>query len=590
MAALPNKRYFYVLLAISLLLALASVSCQKAAPSRPNITAAAAAAFSDSIVYTSAGTLYMTNLTGDRVERLPGSSGNDWFPSTSPDQNLIAFWSNASGSYELWVLDLNAERRLQLTSFNETAISADVQNFGVHNAPAWSPDGRRIAFAFYGKIWLMESTGFNPETVITDGENFSPAWSPDGNLLAFVANRGKTHNLYLHKISTAEEWALTSFPSSQTAAGPVWSPDGKVLAFTVSSREDTDIWSIRADGTRLTRLTQDKRSHSPAWSPDSKRLAFASGRQDPFHWEIWAMNADASGAFSVTRNGGFSPTWLRVPSRPFAPAAAPMPPVENPTASEHAKNEPETAPKLIRRAPEVLKVTVPTPLPAATLAPTPKLRPTFTTQPTPQPEPTLAPAISQPAATAVPAEPTFAPTAPPTAKPTPQPVMKKATAVPTPAPTAKPEPPRSAEPENKTEDDYAEYENSAEADTSILPNLDIVEDVQSHRIIYKPKIDFYFGKDLIKPSGFPVLSRLAEELGKNNDAPLIVQGRPSGPGWVRFFLGTSLSRARANSVLRHLIVTEKIRQINVNALGEGDEFPDLGKRAPDQPELLILVK
>jgi hypothetical protein len=87
-----------------------------------------------------------------------------------------------------------------------------------------------------------------------------------------------------------------------------------------------------------------------------------------------------------------------------------------------------------------------------------------------------------------------------------------------------------------------------------------------------------------------MLSRLAEELGKYNDAPLVVQGQPSGPAWLRPFLGNSLSRARANSVLRHLIVTEKIRQINVNALGEGDEFPDLGKRSSDQPVLLIIVK
>jgi outer membrane protein OmpA-like peptidoglycan-associated protein len=171
-------------------------------------------------------------------------------------------------------------------------------------------------------------------------------------------------------------------------------------------------------------------------------------------------------------------------------------------------------------------------------------------------------------------------------------VKKKVTLAPTPEPTAEPtsEPTPSAAPEKKKEENYAEYEKYAEADKSILPDLDIAEDKQAHRVIYKPKIDFYFGKDLIKPASFPMLSRLAEELGKYNDAPLVVQGQPSGPAWLRPFLGNSLSRARANSVLRHLIVTEKIRQINVNALGEGDEFPDLGKRSSDQPVLLIIVK
>ncbi len=149
--------------------------------------------------------------------------------------------------------------------------------------------------------------------------------------------------------------------------------------------------------------------------------------------------------------------------------------------------------------------------------------------------------------------------------------------------------PTSAE---KAEEDYTQYEAYADEDQAILPELNVSVDAKQNRIVYAPAIDFYFAKDLIKPSSLSALKELADELAKHPDSPLIVRGTARGPGWLARVLplAKSLSRARANSVLRHLIVTEKIKQINVTALGEGDEFPDLGKRPAGQPVLEVVVK
>jgi outer membrane protein OmpA-like peptidoglycan-associated protein len=585
MAATHKKRYIFTLITLVLFLATASLSCRKAVSPRAGATATVAAAYLEMIVYTSAGSLYSTDLAGNPAEKLTGSTGNDWFPAVSPDDSQIAFWSTVGGAYEIWSMDLRSEQRLQLTFFNEISPAADSQNFNIHNAPAWSPDNRRIAFSFSGKIWLMENTGFNLETIITEGENISPAWSPDGTRLAYVSNQGKTHNLHLFKLGTSENWAITNFPTAQHVGGPVWSPDGKQIAFTVCSREDTDIWIVQADGGKLTRLTQDKHSHSPAWSPDGKRIAFSSGRQDPMHWEIWVMNADGSGAFSVTRNGGVSPAWLRVYKTKTPRVYIPNTPQPTPEISS-ARLSPKPVAiekKSAAHTKQPVKIETPVIIPTATFIPTSK--PTLEPEPTAQPAPREKARV-EPTTVVIPAQPTpreeVEPTAVPTLVPTPVPTVKKVEVPPTAVPTQ--------EKPKKKEENYAEYEQYAEADRNVLPDLDIVEDKQGHRIDYLPKIDFYFAKDLIKPNSFPLLSRLAEELGKYPEAPLVVQGQPSGPSLLRAFLGKSLSRARANSVLRHLIVTEKIKQINVNAIGEGDEFLDLGKREDNQPVLLIIIK
>lgn len=102
---------------------------------------------------------------------------------------------------------------------------------------------------------------------------------------------------------------LTNDPGGDFA--PSWSPDGSKIAFTTFRFGNFDIAVMNANGTGVTRLTDYARTDEvPAWSPDGQRIAFerewASDR-----WDIYVMNADGSGVTNVTtsmKNAG-NPTW-----------------------------------------------------------------------------------------------------------------------------------------------------------------------------------------------------------------------------------------------------------------------------------------
>jgi outer membrane protein OmpA-like peptidoglycan-associated protein len=318
------------------------------------------------------------------------------------------------------------------------------------------------------------------------------------------------------------------------------------------------------------------------------------------------MNADGTGQFCVTRTGGFSPAWLRQTA--VQTAAMPVPalveaslPTAVPVRAVPATAVPATAVPM--RAVPATAVPA-TAVPTAVQKPAPVFVPTVK-RAAPIAKPTPVPPTPKP--TPQPTRPAFTPIPKPTPRPaTPAPVFKPAVVATAPAivkaatkaPTALPTPAKTSTavttslPPKAVEQTYEEYEEYADADKTLLPNLDVTLDTAGNRILYGPKIDFYLAKDLIKETSLPVLKQLADELAKNPESALVVRGQIHGPKWLRIFLPLlkTLSRARANSVLRHLIVTEKIRQINVTAVGEGDEFPDLGKLSPDKPLLIINVK
>jgi outer membrane protein OmpA-like peptidoglycan-associated protein len=545
---LSRRRPFGLFPALLTLFIFSLTGCQKF-PSRSTASPVPTALpYTDQILYTSSGQLDLTSVDGGQTSRFSGAGRNNWFPMVSPDFTRVAFWSTSNGSYELWVYTLADEKLQQLTFFNQKVSQAHLQNFNLHNAPAWSPDGKRIIFSHGASLWSVDAQGFNLETVLADGVYYAPALSPDGKLLAYVSERDQARNLYVRRLSTNEEWPVTAFPFTHQAGSPSWSPDGTLLAFALAAGEQVDIWLVRPDGEQLQRLTQDGYSNSPSWSPDGQSLAFASGRQDPYRWEIWVMNRNGGGQFAVTRNGGSSPVWIRMEKQAAQPVAGSAP---------IAEERPVTA-----------------------VSPRQTSRPT--TGPTPQPTPKPTPHPT--------AKPTARPTAKPVAKPTAQPAAKP-TSRPTAAAPSKPAAVSTPAAGAGEEAEYEEFEEYADEDEAVLPQSELKSAVEGNRVVFSPKIEFYFAKDLIKPVSLPTLKQLAEELDAYPDASLVVKGYMRGPGIFKKILPIlkTLSRARANSVLRHLIVNEKIRQINVTALGETDPFPDL-VRSQDKPLLIVEIK
>jgi Tol biopolymer transport system component len=129
--------------------------------------------------------------------------------------------------------------------------------------PAWSPDGRRVAFDLDGRLGVMDADGSNLVMLSFAGVPASrPAWSPGGDRLVFQGRPGGPPGLYVAGVDGSGLRRLLR------GGQPTWSARN-VIAFV----RDNRLFRIRPDGSGLRRLTS-RPGREPDWSPDSRQLAF----------------------------------------------------------------------------------------------------------------------------------------------------------------------------------------------------------------------------------------------------------------------------------------------------------------------------
>jgi TolB protein len=190
--------------------------------------------------------------------------------------------------------------------------------------PAWSPDGRKLAFISDRDVvgpgpsqcsWYVQFDVFSIDvdgsrrtnlTKTPEGHDFGPSWSPDGRAITFYSfmPTGTEADVFIVDAAGGAPLRLTgNYPGIDS--DPAWSPDGTKIAF-ASDRAAADssaqgctvpdsgcpfdIFVMNADGTDVTNLTRSPSvdEEHPAWSPDGTKLAFVD-------WEgIKVMNADGS--------------------------------------------------------------------------------------------------------------------------------------------------------------------------------------------------------------------------------------------------------------------------------------------------------
>jgi TolB protein len=241
------------------------------------------------------------------LRRVTRGSGWDWFPAWSPNGRRIAF-ARGSGRFglDLYVVGADGKglRRLVHTSTNE-------------EWPTWSPDGSRIAFISgepqwvkpgqrgdaAAELWVVGADGRGLKRLTHNGvRDGAPAWSPDGKWIAFTSSRAGRNGIWIVAAGGGSAHALRL-----VGGEPAWSPDGKRLAFAHRrpgvARETVDLYVANVDGSAIRRLTHERAgvvSHHPSWSPDGRTIAFMSNRGSA-RTSLWVIGANGQSARQLTR-------------------------------------------------------------------------------------------------------------------------------------------------------------------------------------------------------------------------------------------------------------------------------------------------
>lgn len=250
---------------------------------------------------------------------------------------------------EIYIGDYDGENQRRVTVNRSLAIN-----------PAWSADGRAIAYTSYRRgfpdiyiSYIYQGQMEQPTKGTDRVHNFLPAFSPNGQKLAFMTNRDGNMEIYTVNKDGSGLRRVTQHPGNDTS--PTWSPAGNQIAFTSDRTGAPQIYVIDADGLgQPRRITSESwadratwspifneiayagrtgpgfdikivditsgqirvitdgigSNESPAWAPNGRHLAFASSRKGRSH--IFTIARDGNDLRQLTRDGNnVQPSWSR---------------------------------------------------------------------------------------------------------------------------------------------------------------------------------------------------------------------------------------------------------------------------------------
>jgi Tol biopolymer transport system component len=219
--------------------------------------------------------LWMIKADGSALKQLTmqDSDDQDVDPMFSPDGKSVLFTSTRGGKAGVWRLSLEGSKLERICDGDQAE---------------WSPDGKKIALRRNERIFTFELASGTAKVVSPEDwpHCSGPAWSPDGKSLAFAARWDAGNGIFVLPVEGGKPAKVYD---QQGACEPHWSPDGSRLVY----ETETHICTINLDGTKNRVITYFGGVQRYArYSPDSKSLVFCQGVSEQGPWELYIIHAE----------------------------------------------------------------------------------------------------------------------------------------------------------------------------------------------------------------------------------------------------------------------------------------------------------
>jgi TolB protein len=218
------------------------------------------------------------------LTRLTSGDWDDIDPVPSPDGEKIAFASNRSGYWDLYLMNLSTGKTTQLTDTPE-----------YESSPTFSPDGSFIAFESYinENLEIVIGPADNPlegsiRLTTSSASDHSPAWAPDGRHIAFISDG----DVILADLDKTDSSRFRNLSNTELAAEthPVWSPDGRKLAWASSAtslgRSGIYVW----DSAQNVPASWLGDGDYPAWNSTGDRILTTLAAPNSTYFAIYSSS------------------------------------------------------------------------------------------------------------------------------------------------------------------------------------------------------------------------------------------------------------------------------------------------------------